>query len=50
MTAAGWISLLIGVGGISSLLFWCVLKIIRTPAPHEHLHSPADIDTRDLES
>lgn len=49
MTAAGWIVMFVGVGGMTGLLLWCVYKIVSTPESTQHLHSPADIDTGDVE-
>jgi len=47
MTPAGWIVMLLGVGGMTGLLIWCVQKVIRTPNAEKHLHAPSDIDTHD---
>lgn len=47
MTTAGWIVMLVAIGGMTSLLAWCVYKVVSTPGSTEHLHAPLDIDTRD---
>jgi len=47
MTTGGWIVMSIAVGGMTSLLIWCVYKVVKTPGATEHLHSPADIDPHD---
>ncbi len=47
MTAAGWTVFLVAVLGMTSLLIWCVFKVVSTPGSEDHLHSPADIDTHD---
>jgi hypothetical protein len=41
--------MLLGVGGMTGLLSWCVVKVLTTPGTSEHVHSPADIDTQDVE-
>lgn len=49
MTAGGWIIMILGTGGMTSLLVWCIYKVIATPGSTEHLHSQADIETPDLD-
>jgi hypothetical protein len=49
MTAGGWVVMLLSVGGVTTLLAWCVYKVITTPGSTEHLHSQADIETPDVE-
>ncbi len=47
MNPAGWILMSIGIGGMTTLLGWCIYKVMATPGSTEHLHSPLDIDTGD---
>ena len=47
MTPGGWIIMLLSVGGVTSLLGWCIYKVVATPGSTEHLHSQADIETPD---
>lgn len=47
MTTGGWIMMLFAIGGMTTLLVWCIWKVITTPGSTDHLHSPADIDPRD---
>ncbi len=49
MTIAGWIVMIVAIGGMTGLLLWCVYKVLSTPGSEEHLHSPLDIDTKDKE-
>jgi hypothetical protein len=49
MTAAGWIVMLAATGGMTGLLAWCIVKVLRTPGAPEHLHSQVDIDPGDRE-
>lgn len=49
MTTGGWIVMLLSVGGVISLLSWCVYKVLTTPGSTEHLHSQADIEPPDVE-
>ncbi len=50
MTLGGWIIMVLSVGGMTSLLAWCIYKVVTTPGATEHLHSQADIETPDIES
>ncbi len=47
MTTTGWIMMLLGVGGMTGLLAWCIVKIMATKDAASHLHAPLDIDTKD---
>lgn len=49
MTLDGWIIMLGSVGGIFLFFIWCLVRVLRDPAPKEHLHAPldSDIDTKD---
>lgn len=47
MSVGGWIVMSLAVGGMTALLIWCLVKIIRTPGSTGHLHSPADIEPDD---
>ncbi len=49
MTLTGWIFMIAGVGGMTTLLLFCVYKVVSTPGSTEHLHSQVDIDTHDTE-
>ncbi len=49
MTAAGWIIMFVSVGSVTSLLIWCVYKIVSIPDETEHVHGfeqePPDAST-----
>jgi hypothetical protein len=49
MTAGGWVVMLLSVGGVTSLLSWCIYKVLTIPGSAERLHSQADIETPDIE-
>ncbi len=49
MTTGGWIVMFLSVGGVSSLMLWCVYKVLSTPGSETHLHSQADIEPPDIE-
>ena len=49
MTPAGWIIMILGTGGMTGLLGWCIYKVLSTPGSTEHLHTQADIETPDVE-
>lgn len=38
MTAGGWINMVLSVGSVTLLFFWCVIKVLRTPEETEKLH------------
>lgn len=38
MTTGGWIIMLLSVGGVVSLLGWCVYKGLTTPGETDKLH------------
>ena len=41
MTTGGWLSLILSVGGVTSLLLWCIVKVLTTPEP-EHQLGPVE--------
>ena len=48
MTTGGWIIMGLSVGFVTSLMIWCVTKVLTTPCSTEHMHTtPGDIDTGD---
>ena len=49
MSAGGWIIMLVSVGGMSALFFWCIRKALTLPDATEHMHSQSDIDPHDQE-
>jgi len=49
MTASGWTIMILAVSGITTLLAWCVYKVIATPGSSQHLHAQTDIDPGDQE-
>ena len=49
MTIAGWISMIVGVGGATAFLLWCVYRIVSHPGSADHLHSQVDIEPKDRE-
>ena len=38
MTPGGWLIMGISVGSVTSLMIWCIYKVIQTPDETEHLH------------
>jgi len=49
MTLGGWIVMALAVGGMTTLLSWCIYKVVSTPGSTEHLHTQADIETPDVD-
>ena len=49
MTLGGWITLALSVGFVTSMLAWCVYKVLSTPGTSRTIHSQTDIETRDAE-
>jgi uncharacterized membrane protein YjfL (UPF0719 family) len=35
---AGWLIMILSVGAVCTLLFWCVYKIVTTPNETDHIH------------
>lgn len=48
MTPAGWTTMTIVVGFMTSLLGWCVWKVLSKPESLEHIHPPIELDTPDM--
>lgn len=38
MTAGGWFVLVVSVGAVVALFFWCVWKVLTTPGESERMH------------
>ncbi len=49
MTLGGWIIMVVSVGFVTSLLVWCIVRVLKEPEAPKKLHSQADIDTHDRE-
>ncbi len=49
MTIGGWVIMALSVGGVTSLLAWCINRILRQPETTRKLHSQADINTHDTQ-
>jgi putative flippase GtrA len=51
MTAMGWLIMFISVGTVTTLLVWCIYKVLTTPEETEHIHGfeqeTPDAETRD---
>jgi hypothetical protein len=50
MTLAGWIFMLSSMGVVMFLAGYCYYRVLSKPSSTEHMHSPLDIDTGDIES
>jgi hypothetical protein len=49
MTVGGWLLMTSSVGFVVGLTIFCFRRVLRSPAPGEHLHAPLDIDTKDTD-
>ena len=51
MTLAGWIIMLLSVGGVTTVFVWCLWRVLFGPQPpaSDQLHSALDIDTQDAD-
>jgi hypothetical protein len=49
MNTGGWLMLILGVGGMTTLLGWCIHTVVTRPQSQEHLHSLRDIDPGDAD-
>lgn len=45
MTTAGWILMLVSVGGVIGWAGYCFARVLGTPRTRGHLHAPLEIDT-----
>jgi hypothetical protein len=44
MTIAGWITMIVVAGSMTSLLIWSIWKVLTTPHSSEHVHPPLEHD------
>ncbi|MFQ5491687.1 MAG: hypothetical protein ACE5GE_13295 [Phycisphaerae bacterium] len=49
LTAAGWVMMLGCISLVLGLCGYCLWRIIRDPTSTDHLHTPLDIETGDLD-
>ena len=49
LTAGGWITMILSVGFVTSLLAWCISRVMRESTPQK-LHGQIDVDTQDRQS
>lgn len=49
MTPGGWITMLVSVGAVVALFFWCLYRVLfyRPAVDPEHLHGELDIKPKD---
>jgi len=38
MTPGGWITMILSVGCVVSLLAWCIVKVVTSPSDPESMH------------
>jgi len=48
LSVGGWILMLLSVTIVTSMLIWCIYKVIVTPESTQHLHTQADIEPPDI--
>lgn len=48
MTVGGWITMIVVVGFMTTLLGWCAWKVVTTPDSTQHVHPPIELDTPDM--
>jgi hypothetical protein len=48
MTTGGWVFMIGSIGFVLGLTFFCFYHVLKKPAAANHMHSPVDIDTHDL--
>ncbi|MFZ9978717.1 MAG: hypothetical protein ACO3HN_02050 [Opitutales bacterium] len=49
MTTAGLLFMLISVGAVTSLLTWCLVKVLSAKKPPEHLAHVEPVEAKDLD-
>ena len=50
MTIGGWLVMTFSVGGVTTLLVWCITRVMRQATAASKLHSQSNIDTRDQDT
>lgn len=48
MTPAGWLIMLLSVGGVTVLFVWCLYRVLARTPKVEKLHGIEDIKTPDV--
>ena len=38
MTPGGWLVMILSVGSVTGVFFWCLWKVLKTPEDSEKLH------------
>lgn len=46
MTPAGWIVMLLSVGGTTCFFGWCISRVLREPKSGEKMHGVLDTEAR----
>jgi hypothetical protein len=44
MTLAGWIVMLLSVGGTTTFFFWCIRRVLRPPDSTDTMHGVLDTE------
>jgi hypothetical protein len=44
MTLAGWIVMLLSVGGTTAFFFWCIRRVLRPPDSTDKIHGVLDTE------
>ncbi|QDU33216.1 hypothetical protein KS4_12610 [Poriferisphaera corsica] len=47
ITPLGIIIMILAIGGMTTLLSWCIYKVVSVPEAPEHLHTQSDITPPD---
>lgn len=47
MNAAGWIIMLVSVGGVTAFTVWCIYRVLREKDAEHKIHGQLDIETPD---
>ncbi|MFQ5414037.1 MAG: hypothetical protein ACE5E6_06220 [Phycisphaerae bacterium] len=50
LTVGGVVMMTVSVGFVLVLTVFCLIRILREPAPETHHHALLDIDTKDLDT
>ncbi len=50
METGGWISMILSLGFVLILASCCYYRVLTKPESTEHMHTPLEIDTHDLDN
>lgn len=50
MTTGGWIMMILSIGFVLGLTFFCFYRVLASPRAAGHMQDPLELDTRDADT